>query len=304
MIKKFFSSTAFPILFIAIGLFFVLLGIWGNQNELWTHTWDTLGKTMFVSGAFAGFLKLLQIHGVFKYELEKLIFDPKFLSIRKDIPEYWEKISQELLKNKFPNIRTKLLGDIKNFYLPTGENVYYDKAEHFVDIILHDDGYYTTKKTTTLTVICTNGKKTTIDYEFTTTLTNIENSEQSYANTSVKIDGEIIVASVVEDGKKVGGEIIHKMKVPLHGKDEYELEREDCIKCKLDEDDLIISRAAKLTNTLSVTITNSPNIEVVFVKMGTLEKFTERKNTPVFKKYEYKGMVYKEQGYIIKIRKI
>lgn len=302
MFKKFFSSTIFPILFILIGLSFILLSIWGDLQPLWHQTWDTLGKTIFVSGAFAGLLKLMQIHGVFKEELEKLIFEPKFLTNRKDIPNYWEKISQELFKNKFPNIRTKLLNDIKDTYMPTKEIVYYDKAEHFIEITLDSNKFLTTKKTTTLTIICTDGKKIATEYEFTTAFTHTETNEQSYSNTSVKINGEYVVGTVVEDGTIIQGEIIHKVKVPLIGCDEYELEREDCIKCKIDEDDLILFRAAKLTNTLIVTINHSPNLEIVFIKVGTLDKYNLTRNTNNIKKYEYRGIIYKEQGYIIKVK--
>ena len=294
----------FPVLFIAIGAFFILLSIWGNiQSKLWQQTWDTLGKTMFVSGAFAGLLKLMQIHGVFKQELERLIFEPKFLINRKDIPAYWEKISQELFKNKFPNIRKKLLDDIKDTYLPTKENVYYDKAEHFIELILDENEILTSKKTTSFTIICTDGDKTPVDYEFTTMFhEQTPASNQSYSNTSVKINGNILENIEVEEIKVVN-DIIHKVKIPLKGCNEYEIEREDCIKCTIEEDDLMIFRAAKMTNTLNITITCSPNLDIKFVKIGTLDKYLVKKDTNVLKKYEYKGIIYKEQGYFIKIKK-
>lgn len=303
MFKKFFSSTVFPILFIVLGLTFILIGIWANSAPLWHTTWDTLGKTMFVSGAFAGLLKLMQIHGVFMQELERLIFEPKFLHNRKDIPEYWEKISQELFKNKFPSIRKKLLDDIKNTYLPIKEIVYYDKAEHFIEINVDAEGFLHYKKTTTLTIVCTEGKKNPTEYEFGTTFRDKKDaqSEHSFLNSSVKVNGENVVVTVVEDGTRIGDQTIHRVTVPLTGCEEYELERVDSIKCKLDEDDLIIFRATKLTNTLNITISHSSNLEVLIIKMGTLDTFTQRQNTLTLKKFEYKGIIYKEQGYILKV---
>jgi len=306
MFKKFFSSTAFPIIFILIGLMFILLGIWADLLPLWHQTWDTLGKTIFVSGAFAGLLKLMQIHRVFMQELEKVIFEPKFLTNRRDIPEYWEKISQELFKNKFPGIRKKLLNDIKDTYLPTKDMVYYDKAEHFIELSLDEDGFVTYKKNTSLNIICTDGKKTPADYEFGTTFRDPKDSQNihSYSNTSIKVNGEKIVATIVEDGKKADGQTFHKAKVQLCGSDEYELDRDDHIKFKLDEDDLVTFRATKLTNTLSLTISHTPNLELIFMKMGTLDTFSIKQNGATLKKYEYKGIIYKEQGYIIKLNKI
>ena len=153
--------------------------------------------------------------------------------------------------------------------------------------------------------MCTDGKKTPTEYVFGTTFRDQKDiqNDHSYANTSVKVNGEEVVAVIVEDGKQVADKTIHKVKVPLHGCDEYELEREDCIKCKLDDDDLLTFTATKLTNTLTVTISHTPNLEILFIKMGTLNNFQQKQNSPILKKFEYKGIIYKEQGYIIKINK-
>jgi hypothetical protein len=307
MFKKFFSSTIFPILFITIGVGTILVGIWFPfESKLWKETWLSLGKTIFVSGAFAGILKLMQIHGVFMGELEKLIFEPKYLNNRKDIPSYWEKISQELFKNKFPAIRQKLLNDIKDTYLPTKEVIYYDKAEQNIDLTLDENDFLIMKRTTTINVVCTDGKKTEIMYEFTTMLSSKSEIEANvYSNTSITVNGENALGVVFDPLSKSGNNTLYRVKVPLNGCDEYELEREDTTKTKFISCEIVVFRAAKLTNTLSVTITYSNNIDVELIKMGTLDKFIpkHKEEAKNFQRYEYKGIIYKEQGYFIKITK-
>ena len=160
MFKKIFNPNSIPVIFIVIGLFALLLSIWGTfENLLWKETWGTFGKTILASGVFAGILKLMQISGVFKEELEKLMFEPKFLKNRNDIPSYWDKLSQELFKNKFPGISKKLLNDIKDTYFPTKSVTYYDQLEHFYEIDLDDEGVLTIKQKVSLNVICSSSKE-------------------------------------------------------------------------------------------------------------------------------------------------
>lgn len=287
-----------------IGLFSLLLGIWGTfDNLLWKETWGTLGKTMLASGIFAGILKLMQISGVFKEELEKLIFEPKFLKNRTDIPEYWGKISQELFKNKFPNISKKLLSDIKDTYFPTKSIIYYDQLEHFIEIEIDANDNLTIKQKTSLDIICSN-KSECFDYQFLNTLNfKTDKSEVSYVTNYIKING-----STTNDFKHEqlhnNKQLTNKFLVNLKGSDKYEIEREEFKVYSLITDNSIYFTASKLSNTLSLSITHPKNLELKFNKLGTLKTFVEKQNNSTFKKYEYKDIIYPEQGYVITINKI
>jgi len=303
MFKKIFNANSIPVAFIAIGLFSLLLSIWGTfENPLWKETWNTIGKTILASGVFAGILKLMQISGVFKEELEKLIFEPRFLQNRKDIPNYWEKISQELFKNKFPNISRKLLSDIKNTYLPTTEMVYYDESEHFIEISLDIDDVLVIRQKTTLTIVCT-GDNDCFSYEFSNSLDFIESpDETSYVCSYIRVNG-----SKVEHFKHTRNvdnkTVTNKFRVELEGASKYEIEREETRKYRLNVNDVLYFRAARLTNTLTVGVNHSPNVIIAFRKMGVLGSFTEKQTSATYKRYEYKNMIYKEQGYIIQLKK-
>ena len=304
MFKKIFNPNSIPVIFICTGLFSLLLGIWGTfDNLLWKETWSTLGKTMLASGIFAGILKLMQISGVFKEELEKLIFEPKFLKNRTDIPEYWSKISQELFKNKFPNISKKLLSDIKDTYFPTKSIIYYDQLEHFIEIDIDDNDKLTIKQKTSLDIICSS-KSECFNYQFFNSLNfKTDKSEVSYITNYIKING-----SNTNDFKHEqlfdNKQLTNKFLVNLKGSEKYEIEREELKTYSLITDNSIYFTASKICNTLSLSITHPKNLELKLNKLGTLKNFVEKQNTSTFKKYEYKDIIYTEQGYLITINKI
>lgn len=303
MFKKIFNPNSIPVVFIVVGLFSLLLSIWGTfENQLWKETWGTLGKTILASGVFAGILKLMQVSGVFKEELEKLMFEPKFLKNRKDIPLYWDKLSQELFKNKFPSISRKILSDIKDLYLPTKEIIYYDDPEHFIEIKLDESGLVTVKYNTSLTIVCT-GEKDCVVYEFANSMDFKSTKEEvSYISSYIKVNG-IKIENFKHEQFVQGLTVTNKFKVNLEGSSKYEIEREEIKKYPLENDDIMYFRAAKLTNTLKVSVNHSTNLDVSFRKMGELDDFVTKQNSANFKKYEYKGIIYKEQGYFIQLKK-
>ena len=303
MFKKIFNPNSIPVIFIVIGLFALLLSIWGTfENLLWKETWGTFGKTILASGVFAGILKLMQISGVFKEELEKLMFEPKFLKNRNDIPSYWDKLSQELFKNKFPGISKKLLNDIKDTYFPTKSVTYYDQLEHFYEIDLDDEGVLTIKQKVSLNVICSSSKES-IEYSYINSII-FKNSkdEVSYNQNYVKIDNQSPL-KLKHDTSSTNNYLTNKFTITLKGQEKYEIERMEIKKYSLDCDDTIYFTAAKLTNSLSIHISHSKNLKITMYKIGTLKQFVEKQNNTTFKKYEYKDIIYPEQGYMIRLAK-
>ncbi len=128
-------EKSLPYLMFVIGISAFSYSTFGSfENQNWQLFWKGLGQTILAGGLFAILLKTIQFSGVFKNELEKVIFEPKFLGSRKDLPEYWEKISKELFNDKFPKISKKLLSDITEVYFPTNHTIYYDNVEHIIKI--------------------------------------------------------------------------------------------------------------------------------------------------------------------------
>jgi hypothetical protein len=299
----FLKSSALYIIIISIliGTFLICFGIWGEFDDTkWNETWSSLGKVILGSGIFAGILKIMQITGVFKDELEQLIFEPKFLGNRKDLKLYWEKVSKELFENKLPKISRKILNDLSTQYLLTNELVYYDEQEHFINLIFNpSSGKLRVTQKITLSII----SQTTdsIKYEFSSSINYVRNPlEVDYKCTKLKINGndfkDFKVYSEVAP-KRVN----HKHVLTLSGMHKYDLVREESKEYLIEEDDYLYFTSQRIAHTLKVTINNSDNLLIDFMKVGELHSFIEKINTETHQQHEYKNVIYKEQGYFVKV---
>lgn len=308
MFNRFFSRDLIPASFIFVGAIALCYSIWGTfENGLWKETWAGFGKTILASGIFASILKLMQISGVFKQELEKLIFEPRFLKNRKDIPAYWDKISQELCENRFPNINKKLLADVKEAYLPIKENIYYDEQEHVIEITLNENGKDLEVKTTICLTIAGANKNEEINYYFFNNLQfNEAPDEVFYSFLNIKVNDRQISPKGVNHEHRIEhteNEIINQFNLKLKGSEKYRIERSEIKKYSLEDNNIIYFIATKLTNSLNVYIKHSPELKIEFLKMGTLEDFIMKQNHSDFKRFEYKGIIYRHQGYLIQFKK-
>ncbi|MCU0351743.1 MAG: hypothetical protein MUF43_13100, partial [Flavobacterium sp.] len=142
-LKSIFSLRSFnialPWLTTLFGLAFFLAGtfIEFTKPEV-KEIFSGLGKTLLASGIFAFILKSQQLLGVYKDELTKVIFEPKFLQNRKDLADFWEKTTLELFKHKFPGINKKITKDVKDLYLPTQSVQYYDNLKMYINVKVID----------------------------------------------------------------------------------------------------------------------------------------------------------------------
>lgn len=130
---------AIPWLTTTFGLTFFISSIFVEfTNPAVRELLSGLGKTLLASGIFAFILKTQQLLGVYKDELTKVIFEPKFLQNRKDLADFWEKTTLELFKHKFPGINKKITKDVKEIYLPTQSVQYYDNLRMYIDVKVID----------------------------------------------------------------------------------------------------------------------------------------------------------------------
>ncbi|MFM2226452.1 MAG: hypothetical protein RJA07_2654 [Bacteroidota bacterium] len=302
-------KTSFPIILLVIGLGLFIYGIFGTFEDLkWQHFCDGLGKAILIGGIFSLLLKSMQFMGIFKEELTKIIFETKFLSNRKDIFDYWEKVSQEMFRNKFPNISQKLLKDVQNIYFPTTHTMYYDNCEHIIEIDLEKEGSNNilVKKTTNLTAIPINNKETyTYDFSnimpFKNELTN--ETDIYYESTSVKING--IVTKPTHKKSVKGKEVINEFCVTLSNSDKYEIERIENKKYDVTFDNIIYFGARRIFHKMTVEIHYPKDkLRIELKKCGTLQDFLKQSETTHSTKYSYKGLIYMEQGYYINVIKI
>jgi hypothetical protein len=298
MTKRNALINAVPYLALLFGILIFLYGTFGTfESSLNKEFFSGLGKTILASGIFALLLKTIQFMGVFKNELTKVVYDPKFLANRKDLPEIWEGISKEVFKNKFSGISKKLLKDITEVYFPTKHTTYYDDLQHLISIKFDAEGLLLLDYMVELNVVCSSAKEQCI-YEYSSVLTFKNNrNEVTMDSRSVKVDKQV----VLPEHKEIldGNQLINRYKLILLGKERYRIERDEYKRYSLDIDNIMYFRAAKITNNIKVTIEHPPNLIVNFKKCGTIYDYELARSTTSLKEYRYNGIVYPEQGYLI-----
>ncbi len=223
---------ALPFLILITGMALFVYSVFGEfQSPTSKELCNGLGKILISSAVFTFLVKSYQFTRIFREELTNIIFEPKYLSNRSDLPMYWGKVSQELCKNKFPNINDKLLRDISEKYLPTNHVMYYDDVEHLIDIEVEDAalGFIKVTQTIKLTAIPYD-KNETFFFEFGNYMpyVNDDQSDVHYSSAYVKVNNVLIDGTKIVEDKSIDiGEkaIIHRFKTPLSGSDKYLVER-------------------------------------------------------------------------------
>ena len=84
-----------------------------------------LGQATLVGGIFGAVLKSLQYAGVFRKALFDIIYEDRFLGIRGDLDDVWQRLTARIYERKFPELREELHQAIMEEYLPTQKNFYY-----------------------------------------------------------------------------------------------------------------------------------------------------------------------------------
>jgi hypothetical protein len=301
-IKKTYSSNGFqyalPWIILIIGLLFFILSITVTfKNENWQHIFEGLGKTMLTGGIFAVLLKSMQFMGIFKDELTNILFEPKSLENRIDLPIFWEKTSRVLFRNKFPKISEKLLNDVKEMYFPTKEVSYYENAEHNIEIRLDPPNIIRMIDTVTLDVIC-ESPTTNTNYTFGGSV----DANSTYKLISFKLDGTDMISKYKPIKKQINGRNHEAVDIKLSGKTKYHIEKIEEEITNLDLDDLMIFRAKKIFFRLKVQIHHDSNLDIDFHSCGTLVSFKLTKSNINYKEYYCDGLIYPEQGYFYKIK--
>ena len=121
------TGSAWIILILGIGLY--ALGYFGiSTDSVWKEIVIKIGDVLVI-GVILGYLSnAAQFLGVFKSDLQDIIYGKEFIKQRKDLDSLWETLSKQLFKNKFPAIHKEFLKVIKD-YFPKDEISYYSDYE-------------------------------------------------------------------------------------------------------------------------------------------------------------------------------
>ena len=112
---KYFRSGAAWIFFI-LGIVLYYIGYFQiDSQSVWKEIFIKGGDILII-GVILGYLSnAAQFLGIFKQDLQDIIYGKEFIKQRKDITPLWETISKQMFKNKFPAIHKILRTRVDNF---------------------------------------------------------------------------------------------------------------------------------------------------------------------------------------------
>lgn len=97
-----------------------------------------LGTALLSGGLFAWLTKTAQLRGVFRKDLESVIYSRDHALLRKDAEKLWAGVTRALHNDSFRGIEDKLYKAIQSTYLPVNKDFYYKDAERKMFIRLID----------------------------------------------------------------------------------------------------------------------------------------------------------------------
>ncbi len=261
------------------------------------------GDLILISSIISFLIDSAEYLGIFKRELEEVIYDTKFLKKRNDIEDVWINVSKVLFQSKFPQISTQLMMAVKNYYTPDEQlklNYYNDYRNIYT--IEYDEvnpDFIRVNNKTSYILSVEDEKEFVFPMRYWTCVQESDQNTVETVMSSITVNGKPIDNMDAPEKKFENGMICYHFNIKLKGSTEYHIQQETTQKYSIKEDNYLGFRARWLVNNMRVQIFHPANMKLLFVNRATANGFETNNSTDTFKEYEYRGLILKHQGYII-----
>lgn len=300
--RTFKESIGWIILILGIVLYIIGYGFL-DINSIASHVIINLADLAII-GVVVGYLSsVAQWSGVFKREIQNIVFGKEFIGKRTDVEEMWNNVTKQLLKNKFSEIHKELLSALKAT-MPNDESVsYYEDHDSDIQIqwIDREKGLVKSTEVINFTLVAESIKEIKLPIKTMTTTRNIGECRVS--------DPKIYVDNVkpqlkINTPHVTSNEIIHSATVSLQGKKQYQVSYTREKTYNINEDYYIGLKSQFLVRNLTVSLQLPDGIEAIFIERGTNIGFQTVKNSKECIKMKLKGVIFPKQGYIFALKAV
>lgn len=294
--------------------FFGLLGyylVYSNKINGDENLKDIIIKVsdVLVIGGFVGFLSnISQSFGIFKKELQEIVFSEQFLASRNDIKTIWKKTSKAMFQQRFPDISEDLFSIILEQYINKDEYSYYSNYRIITDIQWADEGkkFVIVKDHVFFDLVFE--KEGEADIAFKTWINGVKDLQKGidyYCKYKCWVDDNEQIIDTKEDLKDENQySVINTVKVNNTNKrqvHQVHIERDKKYLFALDYD--ISFRAKYIVKDMTITLNLPDDINATFICRGTPKEFIKVKETKNTIEYMYKGLILHRQGYIFALHR-
>ena len=272
-----------------------------------------LGTTIISGGVFMSISKAIQFTGIFKQELEKIVFGDRFLDQKSDddLLNIWSVVSYSLYRKKFPEISTKIHDIITNNYLPIADKSYFSRYLYDIRIVETSDDHYLKFVERTECTLKSYKKNEQVKYTFSSSInmTSEDDIITSYDLKSITVNGKSEDISNLDGAQKSEKEgsdnkwkLIFKHEIQLSGADDYKIvkEEEKVYSMKVNSK---THNATRIYDSPEINVYYPKTLTVGFKSAGTVNKFAKEKTEvgedTMHMRLRYDGLIFYSQGFIL-----
>ena len=311
-IKRLFQfRLAVPVILLVIGLPLLCITAFDpwqleTSSPHWFKLMSKCADIILVSSLISFLLDSAEYMGIFKKDLEEIIYETRFLEKRNDIEDIWVKVSQVFTKLKFPQISKPLMKVIKNYYKSSDDLKlsYYNDYRNIYTVTFdeEDENFINVKNEAKFTLKVEDTGKFSFPMRYWTCVEEKSQGAVTMQYQHITVNNKTVR---LKDPKKTyeNGMICHTFDIELEGASEYNINQETHQRYDLRQDNYLGFRARWLVNDMRIQIFHPKNLKLLFVNRATANGFTTNKETEEFSEFEYKGLILKNQGYIIIMNK-
>lgn len=296
------TGSAWFFLILGIGLYIVGYFLI-DRDSIWKEIIIKFGD-IFVIGVILGYLtNVAQLAGIFKSDLENIIYAKEFIKKRNDLPAIWENVTKELFKSKFPAISKELLSLIQSSYLPVDNVSYYNDYNIMIDLNWGDKDKKTVIVRSVINFDLIAETKDKFEFPLRSWI-DIEGVEKDdyYVKVSDYFVNNKPAEFVDEIETTKGGVHEYSYIISLGGETKYEISKIVEKKYNLNKDFTVCFKAQFLINKLSIQFTHPDDIAACFTNRGTIKGFKEINRKSNSFSMKYKELILPNQGYVISLK--
>ena len=305
---KILKSKAFWMLILSlIGIGLYVLGCFVYPEGIIHEVLFQAGNVIIVSGVIGFLSNASTFLGIFKKDIQSVVYGEELLANQKDVTSYWKTASKQMFKNKFPDIHEEFLSVIEA-NLPKDEVSYYKDYEMRSVIEWENENESRVKVTDIVRFELIADSKKKFTYPLKNWIkTSGEGNEISSTMLSFKVNGEERVDEVnkhkqtptVQDGERC-----EEFDVPLGGKRLYQITYKVEKRFSLLEDHCKGFQAKYIVKNCRFSIEVPENIHMQFESRGALNRFEDIEEIKSNKMTKiYNGILLPKQGFIVALQK-
>lgn len=287
----------------------LLIDIYWNQK--WGVVFSTIGQVALVSILFSAISKSDYFLDFFSEIIEEIIYYSGHIDHRDDKEEIWNRTTQSLFKSKIPGLHDEISKTISDTYIPKAEVSYYNNYRQIIKLTWADRE----KKILKMEDKFSFELHTNDDSKFP-----LERDTWVHINEAVKFDqrrklilykvngidrtADFETIEVQESEKHIEGAKCYKDILYIEGCTKYTIEQKTERNFCLDDDNYSGFLAKWLVNDMDVRVSHPSDIDVRYIPRGTNHNFNIVKNEPDCLDIEYKGLILRNQGYLLLLKEI